>query len=139
MDEPSETSISRQSQPVITSTTERSREAWNDPVRGSVAWHTLFSSDITPTDSMSAGIAEVVPGGGALQMHRHAEPEIYFIIEGSGIMMLEGRETVVTAGSAIFIPGNAWHGLRNEGDVCVRLFYVFPTGSFADVVYEFPD
>ena len=139
MDEPSETSISRQSQPVITSTAERSREAWNDPVRGSVAWHTLFSSDITPTDSMSAGIAEVVPGGGALQMHRHAEPEIYFIIEGSGIMMLEGRETVVTAGSAIFIPGNAWHGLRNESDVGVRLFYVFPTGCFADVVYEFPE
>jgi mannose-6-phosphate isomerase-like protein (cupin superfamily) len=139
MDKPPGTPEPRKSQPVITSAAERPREEWNDPARGSVAWHTLFSSDITPTDSMSAGIAEIVPGGGALQMHRHAEPEIYFIVEGTGIMMLEGSETVVTAGSTIFIPGNAWHGLRNEGDVGVRLFYVFPTGCFANVVYEFPE
>jgi mannose-6-phosphate isomerase-like protein (cupin superfamily) len=72
-------------------------------------------------------------------MHRHAEPEIYFIIEGTGIMMLEGSETVVTAGSAIFIPSNAEHGLRNEGNVDLKLFYVFSTGCFADVVYKFPD
>jgi mannose-6-phosphate isomerase-like protein (cupin superfamily) len=139
MDKPSGTTAPRQSQPVITSAAERPREEWNDPLRGSVAWHTLFSSDITPTDSMSAGIAEIVPGGGALQMHRHAEPEIYFIIEGTGIMMLEGGETVVTAGSAIFIPGNAEHGLRNDGSVDLKLFYVFPTGCFADVVYKFPE
>lgn len=86
-------------QGVITRIEERPREGWDDPVRGRVAWYTLFSSDITPTDSMAAGIAEIAPGGGALRLHSHAEAEIYYIIEGTGIMSLDGRETVVGAGT----------------------------------------
>ncbi len=126
-------------QGVITSVDERPREGWDDPVRGLVAWYTLFSSDITPTDSMAAGIAEIVPGGGALKLHAHAEAEIYYIIEGTGIMSLDGRETVVGAGTAVFIPGDAEHGLRNESGSTLKLFYVFPTGRFSDVVYRFPE
>lgn len=124
---------------VITRIEERPREGWDDPVRGCVAWYTLFSSDITPTDSMAAGIAEIVPGGGALRLHSHAEAEIYYIIEGTGIMSLDGRETVVGAGTAVFIPGDAEHGLRNEAGSTLKLFYVFPTGRFSDVVYHFPE
>jgi mannose-6-phosphate isomerase-like protein (cupin superfamily) len=127
------------SQAVVTRAEEWPRQAWDDPVRGSVAFHTLFSSDVTPTDSMCAGIAEVVPGGGAKQLHSHAEPEIYYIIEGTGILTVDGIETIVTAGAAIFIPGDAEHGLRNESNANVKLFYVFPTGRFGDVVYRYPD
>ncbi len=127
------------SQAVITRIADRPREEWDDPVRGSVAFHTLLSSDITPTDSMSAGVAEFVPGGHALQVHRHAEPEIYYILEGQGIMTIDGIETEVVAGDVIFIPGNAEHGIRNGSDTSLRLFYVFPIGCFGDVVYRFPD
>jgi len=127
------------SQAVITRAEEWPREEWDDPVRGSVAFHTLLSSDITSTYSMCAGIAEVVPGGGAKQLHSHAEPEIYHILEGTGILTVDGTETVVTAGAAVFIPSNAEHGLRNESGVNVKLFYVFPTGHFGDIVYRFPD
>ncbi|WP_131114733.1 cupin domain-containing protein [Lichenihabitans psoromatis] len=125
------------SQPTIARIEDRTRESWDDPVRGSVSWFTLFSSDITPTDSMSAGIAEILPGGGSLQCHRHTEPEIYFIIEGTGILTIEGCETTVSAGAAVFIPGNAEHGLRNESGHDIRLFYIFPTGCFADISYHF--
>ena len=127
------------SQAVITRAEQWPREEWDDPVRGSVAFHTLFSSDITPTDSMCAGIAEVVPGGGAKQLHSHAESEIYYILEGTGILTIDSVETVVTAGAVVFIPGYAEHGLRNDSDATVKLFYVFPTGRFGDVVYRFPD
>ena len=126
-------------QGVITSVEARPREGWDDPVRGRVAWYTLFSSDITPTDSMAAGVAEIAPGDGALRLHSHAEAEIYYIIEGTGILLLQGRETVVGAGTAVFIPGNAEHGLRNESGATLKLFYVFPTGRFSDVVYRFPE
>jgi mannose-6-phosphate isomerase-like protein (cupin superfamily) len=125
------------SQAVITNTAERPRETWDDPVRDSVSWYTLFSSDITPTDSMCAGIAQVEPGGGSRKLHRHEQPEIYLILEGTGILMLDGKESAVTAGTAVFIPGNAEHGLRNESDADLKLFYVFPTGRFGDVVYQF--
>ena len=124
---------------VITTADERPREGWDDPVHGRVDWYTLFSSDITPTDSMAAGIAEIVPGGGALRLHSHAEAEIYYVLEGTGIMSLEGRETVVKAGAAVFIPGDAQHGIRNESGSTLKLFYVFPTGRFSDIVYRFPE
>ena len=62
-----------------------------------------------------------------------------FIVEGTGILTLDGVEQVVTAGSAVFIPGNAEHGLRNESGSGLKLFYVFPTDRFADVVYRFPE
>ena len=117
-------------QGVITSVEQRPREGWDDPVRGRVAWYTLFSSDITPTDAR---------GGGALQLHAHAEAEIYYITEGTGILSLDGHETVVEAGTAVFIPGNAAHGLRNESGSTLKLFYVFPTGRFSDVVYRFQE
>lgn len=37
----------------------------------------------------------------------------------------------------IFIPSDAEHGIVNTGTVDLRWFYVFPTGSFGDVVYRF--
>jgi mannose-6-phosphate isomerase-like protein (cupin superfamily) len=127
------------SQAVITRAEEWPREEWDDPQRGSVAFRTLFSSDVTPTDSMCAGIAEIVPGGGAKQLHSHAEAEIYYILEGTGILTIDDVETVVTPGRAVFIPGHVRHGLRNESTATVKLFYVFPTGRFGDVTYRFFD
>ncbi len=122
----------------ITSAGDRPREGWDDPaVRGNVTWFTLLSGDITPTRSLSAGIAELLPRGGCLKLHRHEQPELYFVLEGTGILTVEGRETTVTAGTTVFIPGNAEHGIRNDSDLDLKVFYVFPTDRFADVVYRF--
>jgi oxalate decarboxylase/phosphoglucose isomerase-like protein (cupin superfamily) len=38
---------------------------------------------------------------------------------------------------AVFIPGDAEHGIRNSGAIVLRFVYVFPTNSFADVEYRF--
>jgi mannose-6-phosphate isomerase-like protein (cupin superfamily) len=114
-------------------------EGWGDPLTRKLSWITLFSSDITPTDGMTAGIAEILPGAARGRLHRHKEAEIYYIIEGSGVMLLNGEETPVGPGASVFIPGDALHGLRNTGDGLMKLFYVFPTGCFSDVVYHFAD
>jgi mannose-6-phosphate isomerase-like protein (cupin superfamily) len=127
------------SEVVIKRAEDLAREAWDDPVRGSVSWFTLFSSDRTPTDSLCAGVAEIEPGGGSRRTHRHEQPELYFITEGTGILMVGDREITVSRGSAVFIPGNVEHGLRNASERIVRLLYVFPTGDFGDVVYRFGD
>ena len=123
---------------VIVSAEERPRETFDDPTRGDVSWFTLLSSDITPTSRMSAGLAEIVTSAGSLKLHRHAQAEIYFIVEGTGILTIDGVERTVSAGAAVFIPGDAEHGIRNESDALLRLFYVFPTDRFSDVVYRFP-
>ena len=123
--------------PVFATASGRERERWDQPGRGSVSWFTLLSGDITPTDTFSAGIAEFEPGGGDLTPHRHTHPEIYHILEGSGTVTIDGVATDVRAGTTVFIPGDAEHGVRNGGDTVLRLFYVFAADRFSDVVYRF--
>ena len=123
---------------VVVTQAERSRERFDDACRGDASWFTLLSSDITPTSGMSAGIMELAPHGGCLEPHRHAQAEIYFVAEGSGVVCIEGVETSIGAGAAVFIPGDALHSVCNESADGLKVFYVFPTDSFAEVVYRFP-
>jgi quercetin dioxygenase-like cupin family protein len=111
-------------------------DGWDDPLRGRLSWRTLLSAGMTPTDSLTAGVAEFEPGG-ALNLHRHAAAEIYFVLEGEGIVSIEGHDHAVTPGSIAFIPGGAPHGVRNVGGGTLKLFYAFAESSFGEVEYEF--
>lgn len=86
---------------------------------------------------MCAGIAVCPPKTGSLALHRHAQAEIYHIIEGRGTVVIEGQKHPVEKGATIFIPGEAEHGVINETEEELRWFYVFPTADFADVHYRF--
>lgn len=122
--------------PYITHVDDNARDGWNDPLHGKVSWHTLLSGDVTPTEGLTGGVAVLEPGD-HLNVHRHEPPELYFIFEGEGIVTLDGTEKPVRAGHAVFIPGNALHGIRNDGAAVLRFFYAFPRDSFADVTYIF--
>jgi quercetin dioxygenase-like cupin family protein len=111
-------------------------DGWDDTRRGKVSWRTLLSQGMTPTDSLTAGVAEFEPGG-ALNQHRHAAAEIYFILEGEGIVSIDGHDHAVEPGSIAFIPGGAPHGVRNSGGSTLKLFYAFAKSSFGEVEYEF--
>ena len=110
-------------------------ERWSDPVRGEVGFRTLFGGD-TATDSLTAGITEMEPGDW-LGHHRHRPAEIYYVVAGRGTVELGGEEHPVRAGSAVFIPGDLEHGIRNTGTEPLRFFYAFAVGSFADIEYRF--
>ena len=124
-------------QPVIAGAADREREQWDDQSRGNVSWYTLISGDMTPTVALSAGVMDVPPRGGILQPHRHREDEIYYIAAGSGVVTIDGVEKPIAAGMAVFIPGDAEHSVRNDAAEILRVFYVFPTDRFSDVVYRF--
>jgi len=124
-------------QAVIASADDRQREGWSDTERGNASWFTLFSSDMTPTAAMSAGIMEIPPNGGILEPHRHSQAEIYFVQEGTGLLTIDGVQTTITMGTAAFIPGDAEHSVSNHSAALLRIFYVFPTDSFTDVAYRF--
>lgn len=115
-------------------------ESFGDKSRGNLTWHTLFSKPQTPSDDMSAGVAVCPVETGYLCRHRHTQSEIYYILEGSGEVTIDGTIYPVSKDTTIFIPGDAEHGIVNTGSNPLRWFYVFPTGSFHDVVYQFsPD
>jgi mannose-6-phosphate isomerase-like protein (cupin superfamily) len=51
-----------------------------------------------------------LPDGCATQRHYHKlSEEFYFILEGRGLMEIDGESREVTAGDAILIPRHAWH------------------------------
>ena len=122
--------------PLVVRTEEQVLEGWDDPVKGRVSWRTLFSGGTTATEALTAGVAELQPGD-RLGLHRHTPPEIYYVLEGSGIVTLDGVEHEIAAGAAVFIPGDCEHGIRNDGASPLRVFYAFAADSFADIEYRF--
>ena len=129
-----------QSQAFIIHEEECELEGSTDLSPGSVRWRTLISADRTPTDSLTVGVAELEPGETrAFRPHKHAQPEVYYILSGTGIVTIAGADHPIRPGSTVFIPGAAEHGARNTGAELLRLFYVFPSNSFAEIEYEFPE
>ncbi len=113
------------------------REDYPEAARGDVSWFTLVSGDRTPSNALSAGLAEFPGGGTGLALHRHTAPEIYHVIAGEGVVTIDGVAHPVRAGATVFIPSDAEHGVRNTGPETLQIFYVFPTDSFTDVVYRY--
>jgi len=123
-------------EPLVLDEPDAPLDGWDDPIKGRIRWRTLFSRGGTPTDGITCGVAELGPGDW-LGLHRHAPPEVYYVLAGEGIVMLSGKETRVKTGSAVFIPGMAEHGVRQTGDERLRFFYGFPVDSFDSVEYLF--
>ena len=56
-----------------------------------------------------------LPKGCATQRHYHKiSEEFYFILEGRGVMELNGESREVTIGDAILIPRHAWHQITAQ-------------------------
>jgi mannose-6-phosphate isomerase-like protein (cupin superfamily) len=77
-----------------------------------------------PTSSArNQSLAEAsLPAGGATERHYHRESEeIYYLVEGSGEMELDGERRDVAPGDAILIPPGAWHQILADGRGAIRL------------------
>ncbi len=106
-----------------------------DPVFGDVTWQTLISGDKTASNGLVLGVA-TFPANGVLHLHRHAPPEFYFCLSGSGIVMMDGQPHHVAPGSAIFIPANVEHGVR-AGAEGLKFAYGFGEDAFSAIEYQF--
>lgn len=111
-------------------------EGWSESGRGAVVWRTLISGDRAPSEALTLGVAEVAETD--LHLHRHAQPEAYYVLSGEGRLQIDGVDYRLSSGSTAFIPGGALHGACRVGASPLKLLYVFATDSFEDVQYEFP-
>ncbi len=121
--------------PVLRREDEAAEETWDD-ARGRLSFRTLIDGDETPTNDLTFGTA-TLKAGEWLALHRHAQPEIYYILAGEGQMTIDGMSYDVAAGTGIFIPGNAEHGIKNEGPATLKFLYAFAVNGFSEVVYVF--
>jgi oxalate decarboxylase/phosphoglucose isomerase-like protein (cupin superfamily) len=106
-----------------------------------VTWRTLISADRTFTEKISCGVTDIPAdeSGRHYVRHRHTEPEVYYILGGEGLVLIDGTEYPVREGTAVFVPGNALHGMKNTGKETLSLLYIFPADSFSDVKYKYSD
>lgn len=121
--------------PVYRHEDEVAQETWND-ARGHLSFRTLIDGDVTATTGLTFGTATLAAGDW-LALHRHAQPEIYYILSGSGTMTIDGVPREVAAGTGVFIPGNAEHAIRNAGPAALRFLYAFAVDGFSEVHYVF--
>jgi quercetin dioxygenase-like cupin family protein len=99
------------------------------------SWKTLISTGVTPSEAITLGVARLQRGD-VLSLHRHAQPEVYLVLAGTGVVTIEGEATEIRAGSAVFIPGSALHSLEAT-DAELHLAYAFAADSMHDIQYEF--
>lgn len=127
-------------QPVLIHEDERPREEpADDKYLGDATWCTLLSGDTTPSLYMTCGILEMGTwSGGEMVTHLHPQSEIYHVLEGQGVVNIDGEEYVVRKGSTLFIPGGCEHGTRNTDERPLKIFYVFAVDSFQEVEYIVP-
>jgi mannose-6-phosphate isomerase-like protein (cupin superfamily) len=63
--------------------------------------------------------ARVKPGQ-ATSPHRLKGSEVYFILEGQGLMCVDGESASVAAGQAVYIPPRAVQSIENTGEGDLR-------------------
>lgn len=71
----------------------------------------LIHPDVTAVRNQSLAEASLAAGAATTRhYHRDAE-ELYLVLDGRGVMELEGEHRDVGPGDAILIPPGAWHQL----------------------------
>jgi mannose-6-phosphate isomerase-like protein (cupin superfamily) len=75
----------------------------------------LISAQNSSTKNLSVQISEI-PVGSEQPIHNHEPEQCYYIIKGTGLMIIENESKEVRAGDAVYIPSNLKHGIKNTGD-----------------------
>jgi quercetin dioxygenase-like cupin family protein len=82
----------------------------------------------TGSDNLALGTQQVMVGTG-IPVHRHFRmDEVFYVLEGSGIFILNDVRHAFEKGGTIFIPKNSWHGLENPDRELLLLWVVQPAG-----------
>jgi len=81
----------------------------------------LLDLSNAPVAHQSLAEAMIAPGEGTVRHHHRVSEEIYYLVEGSGVMEIDGETREVGVGDAILIPPGAWHTITASADGPLRL------------------
>jgi mannose-6-phosphate isomerase-like protein (cupin superfamily) len=89
--------------------------------RGGMARMILTSQHLKSMEFMAYAM---IPAGNALEEHIDEVEEIYFILNGGGLMKVGDEEREVKEGDAIWLPAGEPHGLKNNKDIMMVILVV---------------
>ena len=82
----------------------------------------------TGSDNLALGTQQVTVGAG-IPIHRHLQmDEAFYVLEGSGVFILNDVRHSFEKGATIFIPKNSWHGFANPDHELLLLWIMSPAG-----------
>ncbi|MDY0139568.1 MAG: cupin domain-containing protein [Candidatus Izemoplasmatales bacterium] len=58
--------------------------------------------------------------------HSHPWPHINYIIEGKGILMIDGKDNHVEAGSYAYVPSDSLHQFKNDSESVFKFICIVP-------------
>jgi mannose-6-phosphate isomerase-like protein (cupin superfamily) len=67
-----------------------------------------------PVENQSLAEASIPPGGATERHYHQLSEEFYFLLEGTGLMEINGETRPVGPGDAILIPPGAWHQITAQ-------------------------
>lgn len=81
----------------------------------------LLDRSNAPVANHSLAEATLEPDQATVRHHHRIAEEIYYLVEGRGLMEIDGETREVAVGHAILIPPGAWHQITNTGEGPLRL------------------
>ena len=87
--------------------------------RDNITSHLLVSTLTCAAENLAITLVEMEPGG-VQHIHSHEPEQMYYILEGSGVMTVNDERRQVAAGDCIYYPPFAKHGLENTGGTVLR-------------------
>ncbi len=73
--------------------------------------------------SLSVGLYEL-PAGGTDPQQPHTEDEVYYIVSGKGMIVVDGEDRHVEAGSIVYVAANIEHRFHSiTEDLTILVFF----------------
>ena len=88
-----------------------------------------------PVEQQSLAEATVSAGHATERHHHKVSEEFYFLLEGEGMMEVDGERREVHPGDAVLIPAGAWHQITATRDLRF-LCCCAPPYSHEDTYFE---
>lgn len=90
-------------------------------VKNSTGWAFWFIPADGIADTLSVKMSCVNQGIKTHEPHSHYEDELFYMVEGSSIIHMNGEEQVFNEGDAFYAPGNSSHNIRRtDKDQTIR-------------------
>ena len=77
---------------------------------------------------LSAGVY-VLPAGQPDPQQPHAEDEVYYVVSGRGMIMVDGEDQPVEAGSVVYVAANVEHRFHSITEDLKLLVFFAPSES----------
>lgn len=98
----------------------------------------LISRDATASEDLWIGIVRMPPHSGRRKHHHPHASEFYLVTKGECTLHIAGKDVRATYGTAVYVPANVVHSVRNETDELCELVVGFnlPTLEEHGIIFD---